>query len=282
MEILLIVLALVALYLFYRIFIKNKKGLKYGDLVLITGGIKTGKTTMCVDIILKEYSTRIKAWKKECFFINIYNKFHKNNKKELTEKPLIYSNMPLSVPYVQLTKDLILRKERYANKSIVYINEATFLASQFDYKDDFINSCLTLHNKLIGHELKGGIMIVDTQSPKDLHFSFKNALSNYVWIHHKKSFFHFWLKLYVREMIYQDNSTNDFTSDVEDTLVQVVIRKSVWKYFDCYAYSSLTDDLPLNDRVVIPNEESDLKIKEIVSLKKGVEIYGKKNISKNN
>lgn len=259
------IIAIVLFILYYFIFLRNKKSLKYGDMVLFSGGIKVGKTTLSVYTLESEYASRLNWWKKKCKWITFFNNFRKN-KKELPEMPLLYSTMPLNMPYVPITKELILRQKRYANKSIVYINEATFLASQFDYKDEFINTCLTFHNKLIGHELKGGLLIIDTQSVKDLHFAFKNCLSNYIWIHHKKNFFFFWIKMYVRELIYQDGQ-NDFNGDVENDLVEIIVPKRVWKLFDCYAYSSLTDNLEVEDNVVVPETKEDLKIKSILRLK---------------
>lgn len=266
-----LILLVVLLVLYYFIFIRRKKVLSYGDMVLVSGGIKVGKTTLSIDICRKEYFTRHKKWENQCKFINFKNKFFKKN-INLPEEPLFYTTMPVAWPYVLLTKELILREKRYAKGSVVYINEASFLASQFDYKDDYINTCLTFHNKLIGHELQGGLLVIDTQSVKDLHFAFKNCLSNYIWIHHKKSFFFFWIKLYVRELIYQDGD-NTFENDLENSLVEMVVPKRVWKMFDCYAYSSLTDDLPVEDNIVVPTD--DLKVRHKILrlkdfIKKGV------------
>ena len=53
--------------------------------------------------------------------------------------------------------------------------------------------------------------------------------------------------------------------DVENKLRRVIVPKSTWKKFDCYCYSSLTDDLPVENKVV---EASDLKARKILSFKK--------------
>ena len=63
-----------------------------------------------------------------------------------------------------------------------------------------------------------------------------------------------------------DNSTITAQSeDVENTLRKVIFRKKVWKTFDCYCYSSLTDDLPVEDKVV---NAPTLKACDIVSFRK--------------
>ena len=59
------------------------------------------------------------------------------------------------------------------------------------------------------------------------------------------------------------------TEDIEKTLRSVVILKRNWKYFDCYCYSVLTDDLPVEKRVVYNDlKTNDLKARKILSFRK--------------
>ena len=56
--------------------------------------------------------------------------------------------------------------------------------------------------------------------------------------------------IYVRELFYSEDSSsvNTFEEDVEQSLLLTIVPKSVWKKFDAYCYSKLTDHLPLENK----------------------------------
>lgn len=232
---------------------------KCGNLILVTGGVKTGKTTMSVRLVEK-------LWKKNCKKVKIYNRFIRLFKKDKTKRPmpLIYSNVPLKLPYVPLTKELIFREHRFVYGSIVYFCECSLVAGSMDFKDDDLNDNITLLTKLIAHETRGGYMVLDTQSVLDLHYGFKRNVSSYFYIHHKINL-PFFLLLKVRELVFMDNTSNEFSDDVEESLKTVIVPKRTWKLFDCYCYSALTDHLPVEDTLAKPN---DLKARDVVTFKK--------------
>jgi len=240
------------------------KILNCGNVVLVTGGVKTGKTTMSVRLVYK-------LWKKNCNKVRFYNAFVRHFKKDKRKKemPLIYSNVPLSIPFVPLTYDLIYRRARFVYGSVIYFCEASLLAGSMDFKDDDLNEALPLLVKLVAHETKGGYMVFDTQSVMDLHYGIKRNVSSYFYIHHKTEI-PFFLILKVRELVFMDNTSNDFTEDVEETLKTMIVPKSTWKYFDCYCYSALTDDLPVENTVV---KTKDLKARDILTFKKNKKYY---------
>lgn len=272
----LIYIILIFVILFFLIkFLKKFKVQKIGALALVTGGVKCGKSTFAVYLAIREYKSRLRSVK----FANFFNKLFK---KPLRELPLLYSNIPLSVPYVELTDNLLLRKERFVFGSVIYVCEASLVADSQLLRDKDINEQLQLFNKLIGHETKGGCIIYDTQSIGDLHYSIKRCLSEFIYIHHLVKIFPFFLIAYVREDRYSDDgavlSVN--TDDSELTLRKVLIPKSTWKKFDCYCYSSLTDNLPVNDNVITNN--NNLKATKIVSFRTNFkDLKGGKNIEKN-
>ena len=253
--ILVIILAVIAV--FYILF--KFKVPKIGCMSLVSGGVKTGKSTLSVHMAISRYK-RIK------FAVKFRNLFRKLFHKPLYEEPLLYSNIPLAVPYVKLTQDLIFRKKRFRYGSVIYVNEASLLADSMLIRDMDINERLLMFNKLIGHELKGGRIIYDTQSVEDLHFSVKKCLSNYIYIHHLSKWIPFFLVAYVRECMYSiDGSViNVNNGDVEDELRRVIIPKSVWKKFDAYCYSYATDDLPVVDKVVVADRK-DMRVKKLIS-----------------
>jgi hypothetical protein len=263
MEVLIIVGVVLLLIGLIRLF----KIIKLGNMTLITGGIKTGKSTLSVYLALRKLrSQRIKYHIKK-FFIKVFKKIKikKFVKMSLPERPLLYSNIPLNCEYVPLTKKLLLRQERFCYGSVVYICEASLIADSMSFKDAEVNENLLLLNKLFAHETKGGYLFYDTQSISDNHYAIKRCLSSYVHVHHSTKI-PFFILMWVRELKFSEdnNNINVYKDDVEDNLKLIVVPKRVWKKFDCYAFSSLTDDLPVNDKSQIPVS---LKVDDIVSFK---------------
>jgi hypothetical protein len=138
-----------------------------------------------------------------------------------------------------------------------------------DFKDEDLNENLALLVKLIGHETKGGSIIFDTQSVLDLHYGIKRNVSSYFYIHHKIDL-PFFLLLKMRELVFLDNSSNEFDEDVEKSMLTCIVPKSTWKKFDCYCYSALTDHLPVEDTIV---KTKDLKARKILTFKKNKKYY---------
>ena len=82
--------------------------------------------------------------------------------------------------------------------------------------------------------------------------------------------------MWVREFKYnEDNSiVNTVQSDVEDDLKLIIVPKRIWKKFDCYAFSSMTDNLPVNRNLTIP---VNMKVDDLVSFREFKSIGGSKN-----
>ena len=258
-----ILLALFALgaFIFYKIS-KHFKLPKIACVSLTTGGVKSGKSTFSVYLAISTYKRIHRRWKVRKVFQTLFN-------KPIDEEPLLYSNIPLSVPYVPITLELLQRKIRPRYGSVAYVNEASLLCDQMLFKDDELNERLTLFNKLFGHETCGGYLVYDTQCIGDVHYAVKRSLSNYFYVHHLEKRIPFFLVAKVREERYSDDKgtiTNTYSEDVEENLKTVIIPKSVWKKFDAYCFSVLTDSLPVSDNVL--KGTTDLKAREIVSFRK--------------
>ena len=245
-------------------FTKKFKVAKIGSLCLVNGGVKCGKSTLSVSIVRSEYKSRVRKVKIQNFFRRLF-------RKPLKELPLLYSNVPLACPYVPLTDDLLLRKKRFVYGSVIYCQEASLVADSQLIKDMDINQRLLLFNKLIGHETKGGVIVYDTQCINDLHYSIKRCLSNYIYVHHLTKWIPFILIAHVEENRYSDDNSvvNVQDKDLEEKLKKVIIPKRTWKYFDCYCYSVLTDNLEVENSVVKNNlQTQDLKARRILSFRK--------------
>lgn len=266
MVILILIAAAFLLFLLWQIL----KIPKFGNMTLVTGGVKTGKTTMSVWLAIRQYWRQLRKYR-------IYNNIilpmlhwlpiKKCKKMKKREKPLFYANIPIGIKdYVPLTTDLIERRKRFRYGSVIYMCESSLVADSQCIKDPLINEEMLLLNKLIAHETKGGYLFYDTQSIGDNHYAVKRCLSSYFYIHHMRKIPFFCLA-WVRELKYSEDNTdvNTFQTDLEDTLKLVIIPKKVWKLFDCYCYSALTDHLPVVETTVPVGE--DKKARKLVTFR---------------
>lgn len=258
MAILLLILALIIFVLITRKFKKPK----IACVALVTGGVKAGKSTFSLALALSKYKSQVRKVKFANFFRRLF-------RREPLEKPLLYSNVPLACDYVPLTDDLLLRKQRFVYRSVIYAQEASLIADSQLIKNLDVNQRLLLFNKLIGHETKGGYLIYDTQSINDNHYAVKRCLSEFFYVHDTIKLLPFILLVHVRELRYSDDSQelNVYDSDIEDSLKTVMISKRVWKKFDAYCYSVLTDHLPAANNVINGRQLPDLKARKIVSFR---------------
>lgn len=265
MLILILILAVV-LFIFIKIKLKIPK---CGNMTLVTGGVKTGKSALSVRLAYKTYKRNLLIYRIKCFF----QLFVRKKKRIKLEEPYLYSNIPLRCDYVPLTLELLERTERFSYGSVIYVCEASLLADSMHYKDQTLNDSLLIFNKLIAHETRGGSIFYDTQSISDNHFSVKRCLSSYFYIHHNIKIPFIALVCYVREMKFsEDNSAvNTMHQDIEEDLKCVIVPWVTLKLYDRYCYSCLTDDLPVNRNVVRrtykdrKNKRLDLKAREIIS-----------------
>lgn len=217
---------------------KGKRLSPLGTITVCTGAVKTGKTTLAVYLALRSYfKVYIHWWIQTHLF-----------KKDI-EKPLLYSNLPLKVRFVPLTTDILLRKQRQAYGSVTLIDEASLVADSQLIKDKEVNMQLLLFFKLYGHATKGGTMIIDTQSIQDVHYIIKRSISSYIWISKTTRWLPFVLCSQCVEQRYSEDGTiiSAETDDIDNRLKRVFIPKFIWRFFDTYAFSLLTDHLSMAD-----------------------------------
>lgn len=262
----LLVLAIVVVAIALHFFLKKFKIVNVGTLSMTTGGVKCGKSTFCVGVSYGDYKRRLRRVRFKNFIRRLFGKMQ-------FEEPLYYSNIPMSFPYVPITEDLLLRKTRFRYGSVIYINEASLLASSQTFRDMDINKRLLHFNKLIGHETYGGSLYYDTQCIGDVHYSIKRSLSSYYHIYKCIKWVPFIIILKLREFHYSDDKStiNVVDKDAQEDLKTVILSKRTWKRFDAYCYSCFTDDLPVEDKLVYTD---DLKARRIFSFDKNLELGG--------
>ena len=235
---LLIIICAVALVLFF-IIRKKVKYPKVGAFAMVTGAVKSGKSTFSVGLAIREHKRVLRKVKFVNFFRRLFG-------KSLEEIPLLYSNIPLAYKYYSpVTTQHLRREARFNYRSICYLCEASLIADSMTFNDKLLNEQINLFCKLFGHATKGGKCIVDTQAICDLHFGFKRNTTTDFFIHHTLNIPLFpWLILKVQEERYSEDGQVLANEDIEDRLSIVFVSKSTWKKFDCYCYSTFTDDKP--------------------------------------
>lgn len=243
---------------------RKRKKLTFDCITLIVGGVKCGKTTFQVYNALKEIKKRKRKWKfKKLFYKLLQKEFN-------DEEPLLYSNIPLKTDYVPISTDLLERQKRFNFKSVILLSETSLIADSMTIKDKDLNERLNLFYKLIGHETHGGSVFVETQNPSDNHYSLKRCIARFIYIHHLTKWVPFFLIFKVREMAYLDgmNIENNVNEDLDETMKWIIIPKRIWKKFDAYCYSELTDNLESSVNLVDGSELESLKANEIVTFRK--------------
>lgn len=254
--IILLAVILIAVIILYFVYRKNFKILKVPSVCLITGGVKTGKSLLSVHLAIKDYKKRHRVWwwlthvfKKDMeeplFYTNVEIRFKSIKRNKDGE---YIRNHHLDKNIVQVNLDHLMRIKRFNYKSIIYIQESSLMSDNMDWKDEGKNVELSLFNKLIAHETRGGKLYYDTQSPLDNHYSMKRVCSTYFFIQKNLNLLLFHI-LYVREMINTENGVNNFTDDIDTTTRKVLIPFWYhWKY-NRYEFSYLTDDLETDNKI---------------------------------
>ena len=236
-----LILVFILLHLLYKYILSKFKSPKIGAIAFCNGGVKCGKSFFSLFLAISNYRIIHFKWK-------ILSIFRKD-----IEEPLLYSNIPLKCPYVPLTTDMLLRKERLNYKSVTFLDEASLVADSQLIKDRVVNLQLLKFVKLYGHETHGGILVYNSHSIDDMHYSFKRGLSQYYYVYHLTKWIPFFCIAHVRECIYAEDGTtvNTFDKDIEQTMRKVLIPKRYFKYYDSYAFSYETDPLPHNHKPLL-------------------------------
>lgn len=269
MKYLLIFILICVAWFFVHKFLSKFKFPKVGAIAVIVGGVKSGKSAVSVGLAVSNYKRVLRQWRLSCFFVKFLNLFRRE-KLEFPEKPFLYSSIPLKgIEYVPLTRAHLMREVRFNYKSVVLIDEASLVADSQLIKDKEINTQLLLFFKLFGHETHGGRCIVNTHCITDLHYALKRTTSQYFYLHHLSKYIPFFTLAYMREERFSEDgaNVNAYTDDVEDSMKRVLMRSSVFKRYDPFCFSSLTDDKSTLNPTIYRAKGDSLKADCIVSFR---------------
>lgn len=267
------IILLIILFILLIWYYNKFKRIKLPNVFLCSGAVKTGKSALSVYLAIRTYRKNVFVWKLQTIICS-YLKFLRVKKFRDYEKPLkpmLYSNIKLlNVRHNIFTIDILMRKVRIPNKSVVLLDEVALIADSMLYKNREINAHLTLFVKLFGHYSHGGTLILNTQSIQDCHYAFKRCINSYVYIHSKIRF-PFVTLFKLQELYYSEDGSNinaNINGDIEKSMLLLLIRGKYFKMYDCYCYSIFTDNLTYEvdyDKVILKSKK-DLKVDELVTL----------------
>ena len=153
------VLIAIALVVFYIYFYRKFAVLPDNSIMMLNGGLGSGKTSLAVGASIRDYKSRLRSWK-ICKVLFPWKK---------REKPVLCSSIPLKCEYVPLTLEILERKVRLPYGSVVLIDEFSLVADSMSYKT-INNTVLMLFIKLFRQETRGGVMYITTQSLSDTFY----------------------------------------------------------------------------------------------------------------
>ena len=283
-----LLILLVIMIIAFVFYLKKRKRLEVGSVCLITGGVKSGKSSLGVHLAIKKYKQTYRK-----YIIRKYLFRHKN-----IEEPVLCSNIPIYCPsdiwhlfkkvkYLPLTNDILDRHKRLPYSSVTYVGEFSLVADsqsgaiqgtqeQKAYLTE-LGERLSLFIKLYGHETGGissksvgpGSIICDTQALADIHWGLRRNVSSCIYIERSIKWIPFLMLFKVRELIYLDEkSINTFDKDVEDANTKWYIIRKPFRYFDYCCYSIFTDGLEVENNKILVKKKDKKKVRFLPSFRR--------------
>lgn len=129
---------------------------------LFIGGVKCGKTGTGTVYLMKWFNNRFIEYIKSCIR-------HPKNKQKRAPKPVVYSSIPLKLPYFQkaksLTEEHLLMEKLLPNEcTSVFFDEVGQVASQYDYDYPSVKVNIQTFIRFYGHFIKDGYIFTTEQA----------------------------------------------------------------------------------------------------------------------
>lgn len=279
-------LIIFAIFIFLIVlYFKFIKVPKLKNILFVDGSLGTGKSFLSVNLAVRIYKKNLRRFYISRFIQKyILGFFSKKFKNKIYEKPCLYTNMNLSkVSYTLVNQDLLFRRKyRFAKNSVLLLDEFSLVADSQLIRNQEINERLLTFFKLFRHEVGSrSFMVINSQSTSDIHYSLKNVLSDYIYIHSRIKL-PFISLLRVQEMAYCNdknggNITNTTNEDIEKQLKYMVVLNKYYKYYDSTCYSIFTDSLPVYVNDTYHKDNKNLKTDILVSFRDFKYLYDNLN-----
>lgn len=272
----LFILLIIGLFILTLWILRKTKRLRLPNVVIVTGAPKTGKSALSLSLAHKRYLGNLIKWYIGKPIFKFLCHITRRN-KEYPLKPMFYTNVPVGFKHNRITKDILHLEVKVPPKSVFFIDEVSLMADSMMFKNDKLNLDLLLFFKLIGHTTYGGSVFMNSQCVGDVHYSIKRVLGSYLYIHHTTKY-PFISVCAVREMVYSDDSQvgNNVTEDLDLTMRRCFFFNRIYKKYDCYCYSTITDKRMYQVNYKYDFDKKNLKAYDIVSFNVRIEPVNQK------
>lgn len=283
--IIILILAILAIWIYVKYF----KIPKLKNILFVDGSLGTGKSFLSVNLAIRLYKKNHRRYIVTKWILKHFPNKNIKQKANSLEEPILYSNMNLAqIKYTLVTKDLLFReKYRFAKNSVVLLDEFSLVADSQLIRNQELNERLLTFFKLFRHETGSkSFLVINSQSTSDIHYSLKNVLSDYIYIHSRFKIPFFQI-LRVQELGYTNdkgsaNIMNVTNGDIEDNLKVMIVPTKYFKYYDSTCYSIFTDCLPIYKKETKHKSNKNLKTDILVSFRDFKYLYNNIEETKKN
>lgn len=230
MMIIFIIAVLVVLFI---VWLKSYKLDLSRTITAYTGGVGAGKSVLAVRQAIKRYKAALREWKRKCFFARIM-------RKELPEKPLLFSNLPIvykkKFTSCELPYSVLLLQERVPERSVIVIDEVSSFLNQFEYNKNTNVKLFDEFCRLCRHYFDGTVIITD-QCSANIVLQIRRRLNTIYNLAKHSHFLFFFNTVRCREI---NISEEIVTIDEKDTNVEqkpFFYFGNFFKYYNSRAYA---------------------------------------------
>lgn len=232
--------------------------LAHDTLTLFTGGNGSGKSLFSV----RESLRLLRRLRIKTFLHNInehmnifkyVQRFIKGTKKDIWDKPLLFSSIPIRIKRNEWSKPLkvehLMLQERLPLRCVVFIDEINLLVSQMDYGlkgEKALNEFVTLFR----HYSYGGYLVANTQNLNKVHWVFRYCFNEAINLSECKKIPFFFPLLFtskVRKITLGDDIKAIETEDASKNKKRMICLRSFIKHYDTYCFSERAKKMPFGD-----------------------------------
>ncbi|MBR2019812.1 MAG: hypothetical protein IKA05_05375 [Clostridia bacterium] len=203
----------------------------YRSITAYTGGVGSGKTFLSVRQCVKCYKKALKTYRNQAFWAKIL-------RREVPEKPLLFSNIPIiykkQFTSAKLTPEIVLLQCRIPEGSVVLIDEVSGFLNQFEYAK---NENVRLFDEFCRffRQYVGGNMVINDQCSANVVLQIRRRL-NTIYNLNKHRFFLGVTSVKVREINISDEIIAIDEKDTNEPYSRFVCFGNFFKFYESRCY----------------------------------------------